>query len=156
MRALEEQWEAHTLAANAFFEQGQYEAALPGYAAALRQAEALNEQAQACLELGVPFVQMYIIACNNLSNTYLELGQLAETERLLKRPIYYLLHLQNEASVAVPDLESELRRATLVYLAFAKQTGINQQAQRQLLSEIQEQRQATSQEPDFGELRLLG
>lgn len=63
---------------------------------------------------------MHVIACNNLSNTRLELGQLETAARLLKRAIYYLLHLQHSDELAVPDLENELRRATLVYLDFAK------------------------------------
>lgn len=42
MRALKEQWEAQILTANAFFGEGKYAAALPGYEAALHHAEALN------------------------------------------------------------------------------------------------------------------
>src|SRR5690606_25298050 len=83
-------------------------------------AEAMNDHREACLQLEIPYMQLYIISCNNLSNTYIELGQLPEAENMLKRVIYYLLHLSGDADLNKDEIQRELRRATLELVAFAK------------------------------------
>lgn len=136
---IENHWKSLTVSNNEFFNQGHFEKALSGYKDALYRAEILNNNIEDCLRLKIPFVQVYIISCNNLANTYEDLGQREEAENMLKRVVYYLLHLAGNPLVKVEELQSELKKATLSYTRFAEKTNPKKDKQEQLFKELKEQ-----------------
>lgn len=117
---IEEHWKTLTIASNDLFKKGNYKKALSGYKDALYRAEVLNNNISDCIRLKTEFVQVYIISCNNLANTFEKLNNKKETEKLLKRVIYYLLHLTTNKEINIKNLQSELKRATLAYIYFRK------------------------------------
>lgn len=119
----EDLWKGLISSANSLFESKDWSAALLGYKAALVQAESLNKMQLACEKEAIPFVQIYIISCMNLSNTYEELGDFESAERLLRRIVYYLIHLLEERSFCTTTLLFELQRATLTLLRFLGDQG---------------------------------
>ncbi|MBX2923202.1 MAG: tetratricopeptide repeat protein [Chitinophagaceae bacterium] len=135
---IENHWKALTAAANDFFNKGDFEKALSVYKDALYQAEALNNHQGDCLRVAIPFMQVYIISCNNLSNTYDELGQRKEAENMLKRVVYYLLHLSKQEEVKRDELQNELKKASVALLNFAGENG-EEKRQQQLLISLKEQ-----------------
>lgn len=120
MRHIESYWEGLTKQANERFGNKEFRRALVSYKEALYRAEVMNDHREACLQLEIPYIQLYIISCNNLSNTYIELGQLPEAENMLKRVIYYLLHLSGDADLNKDEIQRELRRAAVELVAFGK------------------------------------
>lgn len=135
---IENYWKTKTTLSNACFEQGDFDEALSGYKNALYRAEVLNNHQLDCLRLNIPFIQVYIISCNNLSNTYRELGQLEEAEKMLKRAVYYLLHLALKPELPGEEIQTELSRASLALLNFAEKSG-GKKKQEKLLSDLKEQ-----------------
>ncbi|MBD1420982.1 tetratricopeptide repeat protein [Sphingobacterium chuzhouense] len=121
MRHIESYWEQLTLSSNELFQNRKFKQALAGYKEALYRAEVMNDHREACLRLEIPYMQLYIISCNNLSNTYIELGQLPEAENLLKRVIYYLLHLSGDTDLNKDEILLELRQATVELVVFGKE-----------------------------------
>lgn len=119
----EDLWKDLISSANSLFESKDWSAALLGYKAALVQAESLNKMQLACEEEAIPFVQIYIISCMNLSNTYEEMGDFESAERLLRRIVYYLIHLLEERSFCTTTILFELQRATLTLLRFLGDQG---------------------------------
>ena len=83
MSHIENYWKTLTRTANESFEKGNLEQALLDYTDALFRAEVLNNHQQESLRLDIPFVQVFIISCNNLSATYEDLGNLDEAEKVL-------------------------------------------------------------------------
>ncbi|GAB3431035.1 tetratricopeptide repeat protein [Niabella aquatica] len=120
---IENHWKALTTTANECFNNGDFEKALSVYKDALYRAEALNNHQGDCLRVAIPFMQVYIISCNNLSNTYDELGQKKSAENMLKRAVYYLLHLSGQKHINMNELQHELRRASIALLNFAGENG---------------------------------
>lgn len=123
LKHIEDYWKVKTEASNLLFNKGNYEEALPGYLDALCRAEVLNNNAFNCQNLGIPYVQLYIISNNNMANTYEELGDIKEADSLLKQNIYFLLHLMSLKKKTQNQIESELKRATLTYFQFTEKTG---------------------------------
>lgn len=122
--SLENQWKTKTVAANSLFKKAEYNAAMEGYNNALYKAEALNLHSTDCLRVDVPYVQIFIISCNNLAYTFEALGDFAAAEKMLKRSVYYLLSLVNNKNSEPNVIQSELKRATLAYSEFInKQEG---------------------------------
>ncbi len=70
-------WEKNTIIANKYFSDGIYSEALSRYLSVLKIAEQLNHFSQDCKRLNIPFIQLFIISCNNLSNVYTVLGEWA-------------------------------------------------------------------------------
>ncbi|QSB29272.1 tetratricopeptide repeat protein [Flavobacterium sp. CLA17] len=136
---IENHWKSLTVSNNEFFNQGHFEKALSGYKDALYRAEILNNNVEDCLRLKIPFIQVYIISCNNLANTYEDLGKKEEAENMLKRVVYYLLHLAVNPLVKPDELQSELRMATLAYIRFAEKTHTKKDKQEQLFKVLKEQ-----------------
>ncbi|MFD1629709.1 tetratricopeptide repeat protein [Pseudopedobacter beijingensis] len=132
----EKHWEEITLLANQLFDRGDYEKALLDYKRALKLVEKLNEDVQNCLRLKIPFMQMYIISCNNLAYTYEELGQLDKATGMFKRAVYYLLHLQEEEHLNKNELYTAQRRAVLTYTDFIDKNNIQKQEKMQLLEQL--------------------
>jgi tetratricopeptide (TPR) repeat protein len=121
---IEEAWKQKTVASNELFNHGKYDAALNGYTEALLKAETLNSNDEDALRAGIPLVQVFIISCNNMANTYEELGQLDKAEKMLRRSVYFVIHLINHYSGERAEslhLESELKRTMLAYSNFCQQ-----------------------------------
>lgn len=135
---VENHWKMLTMMANDFFNSGDFEKALSGYRDALYRAEVLNNHEEDCLRVGIPIMQVYIISCNNLSNTYAELGQSEEAENMLQRAVYYLLHLSRQVHINMNELQHELKRASVALLDFARKNG-GKNNQEKLLKTLKEQ-----------------
>lgn len=139
MSHIERYWQALTISNNKLFNKGNFEKALVGYKDALYRAEVLNNHIPDCLRLNIPFIQVFIISCNNLTNTYEELGNLEEAENMLKRTVYYLLHLANKKKLNNNEIQSELKKAILHYIQFVEKTNIEKAKQEQLFITLKEQ-----------------
>ncbi|WP_191089045.1 tetratricopeptide repeat protein, partial [Arenibacter lacus] len=107
--------------------------------AALYIAEVLNNNIFDGIRLNIPFIQVYIISCNNFSNTYEELGQLEKAESMLKRTMYYLIHRANNQLVNRNEIQSESKRDTLAYIAFLDKNKIENVNQDSILKDVQAQ-----------------
>lgn len=139
MSHIERYWQALTVANNELFNKGDFEKALSGYKDALYRAEVLNNHILDCIRLKIPFIQVYIISCNNLANTYEELGKLEEAENMLKRTVYYLLHLIGNKELNMDEIQSELKSVTLSYVRFAEKTNTGKVKQEQIFRMLKEQ-----------------
>lgn len=139
MDHIEKYWQSLTVSNNEHFNKGNFEKALSGYKDALYRAEVLNNNIPDCIRLKIPFIQVYIISCNNLANTYEELGNLEEAENMLKRTVYYLLHLSANKALNPDKIQSELKRATLAYVRFAEKNNTGKEKQEQLFRTLKEQ-----------------
>lgn len=136
---IESYWQKLTVSANELFDQGDCDKALSSYKEALYRAEVLNKYTNRCENLNIPFKQVYIISCNNLANTYEELGKFKEAEKLLRRVVYFLFHLAGNKNHNLDEIKSELKRATLSYLCFVKKTNTGKEEQKQLIRVLQEE-----------------
>jgi len=83
-------------------------------------------------------VQIYVVSCMNLAHTYMELADFESAERMLRRIIYYLLHLLEVGSFSDVGLLQELKRATLILMSFLAKQG-KAGEQELLLQELPEQ-----------------
>ncbi|SFW18744.1 hypothetical protein SAMN02927921_00424 [Sinomicrobium oceani] len=115
---IEEYWKSRTVASNTLFNEEKYTEALAGYKEALYRAEVLNNHFETCKSSEIPFIQIYMISCNNMAFTYLEMKQQKKAEAILRRSMYYLLHQLRKK--AMKDckimLQKELQRASVSYL----------------------------------------
>lgn len=84
---IEDYWKTLTVSGNDFFYTGNFEQALSVYQEALYRAEVLSNHRSDCSEHKIPFMQLYIICCNNLSNTYIKLGKLKDAEKSIVLPV---------------------------------------------------------------------
>lgn len=118
---IENFWKAKTKASNQLFRKGQFEEALKGYKDALYRAEVLNNHLSDCIRNRVPFIQLYVISCNNIAYTHVELKQQKEAGAMFRRVVYYLLHLlkHEHPDINTEEIQSELKRAALTYTDFA-------------------------------------
>lgn len=139
IKNIEEVWKQKTVSANDLFNQGKYNAALNGYTDALFRAETLNTNHQDARSAGIPFMQVFAISCNNLANTYEELGELEEAQKMMKRVIYFLLHLSNNQDLDPSEIQSELQRASLTYSSFAEKHQINKNEKAEVICAIKEE-----------------
>ena len=139
MNHIEKYWKALTVSSNELFNKGDFEKALSGYKDALYRAEVLNNNISDCIRLKTPFVQVYIISCNNMANTYEEIGKKEEAENMLKRVVYYLLHLVANKKLNLDELQSELKRATLAYVHFTEKNNLVKSKQEKLYTVLKEQ-----------------
>ncbi|MCS4227436.1 tetratricopeptide repeat protein [Sphingobacterium sp. BIGb0165] len=124
LRAIERYWQTLTLSSNLLYNADKFEEALLSYQCALASAELLNNHLTDCIYLEVPVMQVYIISCNNLANTYIALGDFEQAERMLKRVLYYLLHLVVHVQLDQNEIQTELKRATSAYQQFAEETNM--------------------------------
>ena len=136
---IEKHWQALTGSSNELFNKGNLKKALLGYKDAMYRAEVLNNNIEDCIRLKIPFVQVYIISCNNLANTYEDLGKKEEAENLLKRVVYYLLHLADNKALNIDEIQSELKRATLAYVHFSEKNNLEKRKQEKLFTVLKEQ-----------------
>lgn len=139
MSHMENYWQEKTETSNELFHEANYEQALSGYKDALYRAEVLNNHISGCLHLNIPFIQIYIISCNNIASTCEALGKMEEAEVMLKRAVYYLLQLSGNKELDNPEILAELKRAVLSYTSFTERTGHGYTGQEQLFNMIKEQ-----------------
>lgn len=139
MEHIEKHWQTLTCASNVYFEEGNYQHALSGYEEALCHAEQLNNYIGDCIRLKIPFIQVYIISCNNIANTYKELNKHEDAEKMLERIVYYLLHVANNKKLNFDEIQAELKRSTLAYVSFVEKTIHGKRKQEQIFQVIKEQ-----------------
>ncbi|TPN81230.1 tetratricopeptide repeat protein [Aquimarina algicola] len=128
-------WKTITVDANTLFEQHKFKEALNNYKNALRQAEILNNYKSECIQGKIPFIQLYIISCNNIAYTYIELKLLEKAGDMFKRTIYYLLYLLDYDCAGI---ERELKRAVATYLDYSVKYEKDDDSQNKILSDIKE------------------
>jgi len=138
MEQEEKYWQSITVSNNRLYDAGKFEQALLGYKDALGRAEVLNTHMMDCIRLDIPFVQLYIISCTNLLNTYEVLGYIAEAEMMLNRMLYYLLHLSENETLDKHLIQAELRRVTIIYHDFIKSNSHIGQTTESLLVKVKE------------------
>nr|WP_315028586.1 tetratricopeptide repeat protein [uncultured Chryseobacterium sp.] len=138
MNHIENHWKALTSSTNDYFNKGNFEKALSGYKDAFYRAEVLNSRITDCIRLKIPFVQVYIISCNNLANTYEELGKHEEAENMFKRVVYYLLHLAGNTTLNIEDIQPELKRAAVTYIHFTEKTNKTKAKKEKLFTLLKE------------------
>lgn len=139
MDHIKNHWKTLTTTSNEYFNKGDLDRALSGYKEALYRAEVLNNYQAGCRRLNIPFMQVYIISCNNLFNTYLELNRADDAENMLKRAVYYLLYLSRQGNINREETQNELKKASLVLLSFINK----KEDKRKLLKDVKEQLEAT-------------
>ncbi|MEC4113420.1 tetratricopeptide repeat protein [Myroides pelagicus] len=118
-------WKQLTIKANKKFDNREIKRSLPLYQEAMYRAEVLSYYVAECNRLKLPFLQIYIISCNNLANAFIDLGHVFKAEKLYKGVITYLLSLKNNEFIDQKQWQSELRKASLVYLSFKKNNYVN-------------------------------
>lgn len=138
MNHIERYWQELTASTNELFNKGDFKKALIGYENALYRAEVLNNNISDCIRMKIPFLQVYIISCNNVAYTYEELGKQDEAENMLKRTVYYLLHLMNNSELNTNEIQSELKRATVAHAQYVEKKSNGIVKQEQLVSAIKE------------------
>lgn len=146
LKHVEEAWKSRTMASNALFNQGKFEASLLGYEQALSRAEVLNNYMEAALGIGIPCVQTFVISCNNIAFTYEKMGHMDKGAIMLKRAIYFLLFKSNSAKLNADEIRSELRRALLNYSDYAQRNALELDDVDKVFSDIQEQLEANKKQ----------
>ncbi|CAA0150110.1 hypothetical protein [Tenacibaculum maritimum] len=121
IRKIESYWKNKTTVSNELFQKGKFKDALLGYKNALYRVEVLNKNYSDCIRIGIPLIQIFMISCNNIANTYLELQQIDNAENILKRAIYYLIYTTRNEDINKEEIYTELRKASINYFHFAKQ-----------------------------------
>ncbi|MEO8932941.1 MAG: tetratricopeptide repeat protein, partial [Xanthomarina sp.] len=128
-----------TVSANELFNKKDYSKSLENYKEALYRAEVLNNHFENCIRLKIPFIQAYVISCNNLAYTYEELGRLEEAESMLKKAIYYLLHFSGNSTLNKDEIQAELKKATLALVSFTEKNTKEKNRQERLISTLRKQ-----------------
>ena len=134
---IENYWKILTEEANESFNEGNYEVALSGYLNALYRAEVLNSNFLDCVRLKVPFVQLYVVSCNNLANCYQEIKDLKNAEEMLQKVIYFLLYLYEKnykkekreiselENYKKEEIQGELKKSVISYINFIQKNNLD-------------------------------
>ena len=138
VRHIENFWKQKTVDSNALFNQNKFLEALHGYTEAHVVAETLNVNYLDALKAEIPLLQVFVISCNNLANTYEELGRLEEAETHLQRAVYFLLHCSRHRNMDAIEIQSELRRAVFTYTQFAEKHQIDRGNHEEAIGAIKE------------------
>lgn len=139
MKHIERYWQKLTVDANDLFAGGDLDRALTAYRTAMVRAEILCKHIPECLKLKIPFIQVYIISCNNMAFTYERLGIQEEAEAMLKQAVYFLLKVSNCPQLNFEEIQSELRKATLAYMQVLQKSKAGEIKQQQLYSKLNEE-----------------
>lgn len=119
IKTFEKIWQFKTSSANDLFQEGRMSEALPLYTEALRLSEWLVDNIVSEQVPSIPVTHIFIISCNNLINTHIELQEIGLAEAMLRRVIYFLLHkisLRQDEKAC----QCELRKAFLAYASFCQ------------------------------------
>ncbi|MGI9527352.1 MAG: tetratricopeptide repeat protein [Weeksellaceae bacterium] len=138
MSHIENYWKKLTTQANDYFNQDKYTQALNIYQNALYRAEVLNNHISDCVRCKIPFVQVYIISCNNLANTYQELGELEKAEEMLRRTFYFLIHIASQDVIDFEEIQREIKKVVLNYTQFMKQNKVENNTQIEIFNTLKE------------------
>lgn len=136
IRRIESYWKELTVSSNTLFDKKDYKEALNGYTQALYRAEVLNNHGDLAIDNNIPFMQVFIISCNNLANTYEALDSFNKADKMWQRPVYYLLHLTLRKKSDPVEIKTELRQAVLNYTNFAKRNKMADQKTKRLVKNI--------------------
>ncbi len=134
---IETYWKLRTNTANRLFKESKYEEALLIYEEALYRAEVLNNHPSNAVALGIPFMQVFAISCNNIAFTYEEMGHAEKGKKMLERVVYYFLSLAKGESAYRNKIQNELKRAVLTYKEFADRNDISLSNQKNMLARVQ-------------------
>ncbi len=134
MKQVESHWQTLTASANLSFDQGDFERALPRYKDAHYRAEVLNGHIGDCMRLKIPFIQVFLISCNNLAYTYEALQRYEEGETMLKRSIHYLFHLLQSGYIRFNEIQSDLKGAIATYVDYVRKLEDGDEKQEQFIS----------------------
>lgn len=136
---IHEDWKMKTEASNHLYDEGSFEDSLNGYQDALSLAEILNNNLIDAKEEGIPVIQTFIISCNNIAFTFEKLGKTNQSEKMLKRAIYFLLLQSNNKVLSITEIQSELKKAMLNYTEFANRNSVEMKNTEKIFSDIKEQ-----------------
>ena len=123
---IENRWKEFTVSGNDFFNEGVIEDAIQLYVSALTEAEKLASCVNKCLAFDIPVVPVFNISCQNLSNAYQQVGDVSGAEIMLRRAVFFIIHLneQEELSVEAEEtVQRELPKTILAYVNFCKKTN---------------------------------
>ena len=121
IKHIENYWKILTTKGNELFDKGAFEQALDSYQNALYRAEVLNNNFSDCIRLKIPFIQVYVISCNNLANCYQEMKDLKKADEMLRRTIYFLSYFSEENYT---EIQRELRKSTINYINFIQKNNL--------------------------------
>jgi tetratricopeptide (TPR) repeat protein len=136
---IEKVWKSKTNSGNDFFNAANLTDALWSYELALYQSEVLNNNYVECLRLKIPFIQIYIISCNNIANTYVDMGDTEQADKMFKRVIHFLLHISARKELDANEIQNELKLATLAYVCFSEKNYQGDKEQEELFTTVKEQ-----------------
>lgn len=136
---IEKQWKTKTTNANSLFNKNCFAKAIAEYNQALYKAEVLNMHSADCKRVNIPYMQIFIISCNNLANSYEALGKLEEADIMLRRSVYYLLSLINQKDNELSIIQPELKRATLTYSQFVDKHDRENSKKKQVFEHLKEE-----------------
>ena len=139
LQHIEDSWKEKTKTANQLFNDGKFKEALTGYQEALYRAEVLNNFQSEAICIGIPFIQVFAISCNNIAFTYEELKEPKKGIKILERVIYYLLHLSKNDNLNPSEIQNELKRATLTYQEFLGRSGLELENKRSIITDIKKE-----------------
>ncbi|SHG61046.1 hypothetical protein [Pedobacter caeni] len=122
---IEISWKTNTLASCKLFNEGILEDALSGYKTAFQLAESLNNNMAECIKKDIPFIQVYVISCNNIAHTYVAMGLKDQAESMFRQVLRYLLNLRKQPDISIVELLNELKRATIEYVSFIEANNGN-------------------------------
>lgn len=121
---LENEWKELTNFGNGLILQTR-EKALSKYELALEKAEKLMEYQKECDAHKIPVMPIFLISCNNLAEVYCLLENWEKADKMLKRSVYYILHLkQQQLHPQASDLLSKwFFKQLLLYKDFSQRRG---------------------------------
>lgn len=122
--SIENEWKEITVVGNSYFE-AQNKIALLKYLRAFSIAEKLVTHSAACKKCNIPNIQIYLISCNNIAETYCQLKKWEQADKMYRRAIFYLLFI-NESAINQKDTEEiskSLFRQVLLYKEFTTKSN---------------------------------
>ncbi|MBL4755916.1 MAG: hypothetical protein JKY52_20280 [Flavobacteriales bacterium] len=122
----ENRWKEITLCANNLFNKNAFDEAKSQYDTALKEAGKLVSHFNSCTNIKIPVVPIFVISCNNLANTYQELGDSSLAEVQLRRAVFFIIHLKEQEDLSpqvTESLQRELSKVVLTYSEFCKKTN---------------------------------
>lgn len=136
IKRIESYWKVETTISNGNFDKANYENALTGYLEAFYRAEVLSNNFMDCLRFDVPFIQIYLISCNNLAHTYEELNKIEQARNVFCQGIKYLLHIEEKMVFNSHEVQLELKKAALNYINFVKKYKLDKAGQDNFIDEL--------------------
>ena len=89
--------------------------------------------------IGIPFIQIFAISCNNIAFTYEKMGLSQKGEKMLQRVVYFLVFQHEKTEHNSRRNSSELKRAMLNYNEFANRNTLDVDNVKLVFKDIQKQ-----------------